>query len=147
MEIDSHIVFELPSMVDPTSGFEGGEQLARQLASGKAQFTAVLAFDDLTALGVVRGLHSAGVRVPEDCSVVGFDDVLPAAVSTPAITTIRQPLDEMGRAAARLLVETLAERERGEKKSAAQIHMSAPVLVVRQSSAAPAERKGKGRKK
>jgi len=60
----------------------------------------VLAFDDLTALGVVRGLLGAGLRVPEDCSVVGFDDVLPAAVATPGITTIRQPLREMGLLAA-----------------------------------------------
>ncbi len=69
------------------------------LAIGRP-FTAVLAFDDLTALGVVRGLTEAGLRVPEDCSVLGFDDVLPAAVATPAITTIRQPLKEMGLMAA-----------------------------------------------
>jgi hypothetical protein len=49
-------------------------------------FTAVLAFDDLAALGVVRGLSGAGLRVPEDYSVMGFDDVLPAAVATPGIT-------------------------------------------------------------
>ena len=76
------------------------------LASG-CPFTAVLAFDDLTALGVVRGLTEAGLRVPEDCSVLGFDDVLPAAVATPGITTIRQPLKEMGLLAAEWMLEAL----------------------------------------
>ena len=52
--------------------------------------------------GVVRGLTCAGLRVPEDCSVLGFDDVLPAEVATPAITTIRQPMQEMGLLAARV---------------------------------------------
>lgn len=55
--------------------------------------TAVLAFGDRTALGVVRGLLGAALRVPEDCTVLGFDDVLPAAVATPGGTTIRQRLE------------------------------------------------------
>jgi LacI family transcriptional regulator len=100
IKLDKELVLQLPSLVDPASGFEGGLDCARRmLASGKP-FTAVLAFDDLTALGVVRGLTEAGLRVPEDCSVLGFDDVLPAAVATPGITTIRQPLKEMGLLAA-----------------------------------------------
>ena len=49
------------------------------------KFTAVLAFDDLTALGAIRALHQAGRRVPDDCSVIGFDDVPLAALSTPAL--------------------------------------------------------------
>ena len=72
-----------------------------------------LAFDDLTALGVVRGLTEAGLRVPEDCSVLGFDDVLPAEVATPAITTIRQPLREMGLQAVDWAMQALEARERG----------------------------------
>ena len=60
------------------------------------KFTAVLAFDDLTALGAIRALHQAGRRVPDDCSVIGFDDVPLAALSTPALTTIRQPMEQMG---------------------------------------------------
>ena len=63
----------------PTSGFEGGLRFAKEMLASGRPFTAVLAFDDLTALGVVRGLTEAGLRVPEDCSVVGFDDVLPAS--------------------------------------------------------------------
>jgi LacI family transcriptional regulator len=110
------------------------------LVSGRP-FTAVLAFDDLTALGVVRGLTGAGLRVPEDCSVLGFDDVLPAAVATPGITTIRQPLKEMGLLAAEWMLEAVEAREHGsvqEPKS----YKAQPELVVRMSTAhAAAKRK------
>ena len=144
-EIDERMVFELPGMVDPTSGFEGGVQFARQLVAARRTFTAVLAFDDLTALGVVRGLAEAGLHVPDDCSVVGFDDVLPASVATPAITTIRQPLAEMGLAAARMLVETLAAREPGMKRSGPAVYIGAPELVARASSAPPRTPATRGR--
>ena len=80
------------------------------------KFTAVLAFDDLTALGAIRVLHHAGRRVPDDCSVIGFDDVPLAALSTPALTTIRQPMEQMGSSAAEWvleLVETATCRKRG----------------------------------
>jgi LacI family transcriptional regulator len=136
LEIDSRLVFELPNMVDPASGFKGGLEATHQLLASKQDFTAVIAFDDLTAMGVIRGLTQAGLSVPRDCSVIGFDDVLPAALTTPAITTIRQPLDQMGLAAARMLVETLSSREKGARTSA-QVYLGTPELVVRQSTAAP----------
>ena len=96
VQIDRKLVFQLPNSMDSTSGFEGGLRFSKDMLASGRPFTAVLAFDDLTALGVVRGLTDAGLKIPDDCSVVGFDDVLPAAVSTPGITTIRQPLKEMG---------------------------------------------------
>ena len=83
IRFDPRLVFQLPGLVDPISGFEGGVRFAKQMLASGCPFTAVLAFDDLTALGVVRGLIEAGLRVPEDCSVLGFDDVLPAEVATP----------------------------------------------------------------
>jgi LacI family transcriptional regulator len=126
--------------LDPTSGFEGGLDIVqRMLASGR-RFTAVLAFDDLTALGVVRGLLGAGLRVPEDCSVLGFDGVLPAAVATPAITTIRQPLGEMGLRSAEWVMDAIKAREQ-KRDSAARLHRATPELVVRMSSAAPPARR------
>jgi LacI family transcriptional regulator len=137
IQLDPTLVFQLPGQVDPTSGFEGGLDISRKmLASGK-KFTAVVAFDDLTALGVVRGLAGAGLRVPGDCSVLGFDDVLPAAVATPGITTIRQPLKEMGLQAANWMVEAL------ERKGAqsARLYQAPPELVVRASSELPAREK------
>ena len=138
IEFDPRLVFQLPNLVDPTSGFEGGLDCAQRLLASGLSFTAVLAFDDLTALGVVRGLLGAGVRVPEDCSVLGFDDVLPAAVSTPGITTIRQPLREMGLLAAEWVMDAIEAREQ-RREQGLRLHRAPPELVVRMSSAAPAE--------
>ena len=132
--LDPELVFELPMLADPESGFEGGRRLAAEMLATGRNFSAVLAFDDLTALGVVRGLTEAGVRVPEDCSVTGFDDVLPARVATPAITTIRQPLNEMGLQAAERMLQ--AVRKTGAQATETPwLHKAAPELVVRSSTA------------
>ncbi|WP_109485318.1 LacI family DNA-binding transcriptional regulator [Occallatibacter savannae] len=139
--IDPKLVYQLPNITDSTSGFEGGLHFAQEMLASKRPFTAVLAFDDLTALGVVRGLNSAGIRVPEDCSVVGFDDVLPAAVSTPGITTVHQPLKEMGLLAAEWTLQAINGREQ-QKERPVQLHNAQPELIVRMSTArAPARRK------
>lgn len=140
IKIDPRLVFQLPNLVDPTSGFEGGLECARRMMNSGRPFTAVLAFDDLTALGVVRGLLGAGLRVPEDCTVLGFDDVLPAAVATPGITTIRQPLREMGLLASEWVVEAIKAREQ-KKEQKPRLHRAPPELVVRMSSAKPPVRK------
>lgn len=136
IQLDERLVFQLPSLVDPASGFEGGLDCARRMLSAGRPFTAVVAFDDLTALGVVRGLSEAGLRVPEDCTVLGFDDVLPAAVSTPGITTIRQPLKEMGLLAAEWMLAAVEDREHG-KAQPPKLHKAQPELVRRMSSAPP----------
>ena len=137
--LDPRLIFQLPGLLDPISGFEGGAAFARQmLASGRA-FTAVLAFDDLTALGVVRGLTNAGLRVPEDCSVLGFDDVLLAAVATPGITTIHQPLKEMGMMAAQWMLDAVRSRDLGSRKKP-KLHHAQPELVVRMSTARAAKK-------
>jgi DNA-binding LacI/PurR family transcriptional regulator len=113
----AQLVYQLPNLVDPTFGFEGGLDCVRRMLKAARPFTAVLAFDDLTALGVVRGLLDAGVHVPEDCYGVGFDDVLPAAVATPAITTVRQPLREMGLLAAEWVLDAIEAREQKREKT------------------------------
>ncbi len=140
IQFDSRLVFQLPKLVDATSGFEGGLRLSKQMLQSGCPFTAVVAFDDLTALGVVRGLTEAGLRVPEDCSVLGFDDVLPAEVSTPAITTIRQPTREMGLQAAKWALKALDAREHGIEMKA-QLHKAVPQLVVRMSTSVPPKRR------
>jgi len=142
IRLDPRLVFQLPGLVDPTSGFEGGRHFAKQMLASGCPFTAVLAFDDLTALGVVRGLTDAGLHVPEDCSVVGFDDVLPAAVATPGMTTIRQPLKEMGLLAAEWVLRTINAREKGIEK-APELHQAPPELVMRMSTARPARKNRK----
>ena len=142
IRLDPKLVFQLPGLVDPTSGFEGGLHFSRQMLALGRKFTAVVAFDDLTALGVVRGLTEAGLRVPEDFSVLGFDDVLPAEVATPGITTIRQPLKEMGMQAAKWMLEALERKV----DRAPRLYEASPELVVRTSSARPARQKGKSKK-
>jgi LacI family transcriptional regulator len=136
LQLDRRLVFQLPNRVDPRSGFDGGLRIAREMLASGCAFTAVLAFDDLTALGVVRGLSEAGLRVPQDCSVIGFDDILPADLATPALTTIRQPLREMGLLATQLVLEAL-ERPEANRPQKPRLHMLAPELVVRGSSAPP----------
>src|SRR5207244_13344399 len=64
-----------------------------------------MAFDDLTALGAIRALTKAGVKVPENCSVVGFDDVPLSSLSAPFLTTVRQPLEAMGNLAVNIVME------------------------------------------
>jgi DNA-binding LacI/PurR family transcriptional regulator len=136
IEFDPRLVLQLPSLVNPTSGFEGGQECARRMLATRCPFTAVLAFDDLTALGVVRALTSAGMRIPQDCSVVGFDEVLPAVVATPGMTTIRQPMKEMGLLAAQWVLEELEARELGVAQPA-RFYQAPPELVVRMSTAPP----------
>jgi LacI family transcriptional regulator len=130
--IDPQLVFELPALANPASGFEGGLRIAREMLASGRPFTAVIAFDDLTALGVVRGLTEAGIRVPHDCSVMGFDDVLPAEVSTPSISTIRQPLTKMGMEVADWALNAIA---RGPRADETRLHMPSPELVPRMSTA------------
>jgi LacI family transcriptional regulator len=137
ISFDEKLVFQLPSLSDPTSGFEGGRALAAQMLATGRRFTAVVAFDDLTALGVMRGLTEAGLRIPQDCSIVGFDDVLPAAVATPGITTVHQPLLQMGLTAAQWTLEAIEERG---KKPRVHLQRAEPVLVIRGSTAPPAKR-------
>ena len=125
------------------SGFEGGLRISKEMLASGRPFTAVLAFDDLTALGVVRGLTDAGLKVPDDCSVVGFDDVLPAAVSTPGITTIRQPLKEMGMLASQWTLQAINSREQSKERPV-RLYKAPPELVVRKSTSRhkPASRRG-----
>jgi LacI family transcriptional regulator len=135
LELDPRLVFQLPGLADPASGFEGGLRLARKMLAAGRPFTAVIAFDDLTALGVVRGLTEAWLRIPDDCSVMGFDDVLPAEVATPAMTTIRQPLREMGVEAAERVLQAI---KRGAGKAERpRLHKPSPELVIRKSTARP----------
>jgi DNA-binding LacI/PurR family transcriptional regulator len=100
-------------------------------------FTAVFCFNDIAAIGAIRALKDAGLSVPGDVSVVGFDDIQSAAYATPSLTTVRQPLAEMGKRGAQMLLERIASRENGFP---AEIVME-PTLIVRESTAtAPPER-------
>jgi DNA-binding LacI/PurR family transcriptional regulator len=132
-------VGRLAAAVDPTSGFEEGFRLISSMIDRGVEFTAVLAFDDLTGLGAIRALSQAGRRVPQDCSVIGFDDVPHAAVNTPGLTTIRQPMEQMGSLAAKWVLESLADTNSPASTKTSSLsgtlHLLPPELVVRQSTA------------
>jgi len=113
---------------------ESGRVAARALLALPRPPTAILACNDLMALGVLRAAAEAGRRVPQDLAVVGYDDIELAAFTVPPLTTVAQPRREMGRAAVRLLVNRLASR------GLAPQQVLLPVAVtVRQSCGARAE--------
>ena len=93
-------------------------------------FTAVFCFNDISAIGAIRALKDAGLCVPRDVSVIGFDDILSAAYATPSLTTVRQPLAEMGKRGAQVLLERIDDRD---KEFPPEVVM-APELVVREST-------------
>jgi LacI family transcriptional regulator len=108
---------------------EGGTQAALTLFDLPEPPTAIFAFNDPMAIGVMQAARMRGIRVPEELSVVGFDDTLEASIVTPALTTVRQPLAEMGRMAVNLLIRVL-ENQRFEA-----LHVElATKLMVREST-------------
>ena len=83
----------------------------KTLLGKKVPFTALFAQNDRIAKGAISALHEAGLRVPEDISVIGYDDIPEAEFSDPPLTTIRQPTEEIGRAATHLLIQMIEDRE------------------------------------
>jgi len=116
----------------PDEGFENAQKL---LAAGKP-FTALVAFNDISAIGAMRAFRDAGLRVPEDVSVIGFDDIQGSAYLTPRLTTVRQPLRRMGEIAAERL---LAQISNGGGRGARQVSVE-PELVMRESTCQPSKR-------
>jgi LacI family transcriptional regulator len=112
----------------PEVGYSAVKSL---LASGE-DFTAVFAFNDISAIGAIRALTEMGLRVPEDVSVLGFDDIYAAAFHNPALTTIRQPLFEMGSIAAKFLLERVTNGSNGDVPREVSVE---PTIIVRQSTA------------
>jgi LacI family transcriptional regulator len=122
----------------PADGYEEGYTFAKLLLDRRRDFTALFGFDDVSAIGAIRAFLDAGLRVPEDVSVVGFDDIQSAAYQNPTLTTVRQPLREMGELAARILLRRLA----GEDSEVEAFVTVEPKLVVR-GSTGPAAVRGK----
>jgi LacI family transcriptional regulator len=102
---------------------------ANELVNRGADFTAMVCYNDVSAIGAIRALMDHGIRVPEDVSVVGFDDIQNAAYHNPSLTTIRQPLQHMGIVAARILLQ----RIRGQATFPDYVPIQ-PELVTREST-------------
>jgi len=124
---------EDPALVERAAdwGLESGRVAAARLLGRRVPFTALFAHSDLTAVGAIRELRAAGLRIPEDVSVVGFDDVPIAAFVEPPLTTIHQPMHEVGELAARLVLDQLAGGEPLDESK----HLLAAELVARESVA------------
>ncbi len=105
---------------------------ANDLMARGVEFTALVCYNDVSAIGAIRAIVNHGLRVPEDISVVGFDDIQGAAFHNPSLTTIRQPLHQMGITAARILLQRI--RSQATFPSVVPIH---PELVIRESTCPP----------
>ena len=108
--LSPHLVSQLQG---DTPSHEPGYLATQRLLAAQAHlpparhFTALFAFNDISAIGAIRALREAGLRVPEDVSVVGFDDVQSAAFQNPGLTTVRQPLQQMGILAAQSVLDQI----------------------------------------
>lgn len=126
LEVPSDLIIQLDKDLNtPELGYPGIHQLLLR----RRDFTAVLCFNDISAIGAMRALHDAGLTVPGDVSILGFDDIQAASYIVPSLTTIRQPLQQMGSLAANSLLQKLAN------KKIPDIIKVDPELVVRESTA------------
>ena len=128
---------ELLVQTSPDWGVEGGRQAMARLLEAGRRFTAIFAQSDLLALGAIAELQAHSLAVPGDVSVVGYDDIPVARYLTPPLTTIRQPMGEVGARAVRILVECLARRPPGTQLRARH-DLVGVSLVVRSSVASAA---------
>ena len=122
-----------PELTIQLEGFDStpgiGFSFTKQLLARKHPFTALFAYNDIAAIGSIWAFHEAGLRVPEDISIVGFDDIPGAAYANPGLTTVRQPLIKMGQIAAQTVVDLMEGR--GEYVPEIAIE---PEFVIRQST-------------
>ena len=109
--------------------YREGYVYGQRLLAAPVDFSAIFAFNDVSAIGAIKSFVDAGLRVPEDISVVGFDDIESAAFHNPALTTVHQPLREMGEIGSRLLLEWLG----GRRPASAEVTVE-PRLITRAST-------------
>jgi LacI family transcriptional regulator len=114
---------------DPEPSPVESHRITRELLSRENSFTAIFAYNDISAIGAVRAVHEVNLHVPDDISIVGFDDVRDAPYLVPSLTTVRQPLHKMGAIAA----QTLVSRIEGLEDPPSQIVVE-PDLIIREST-------------
>jgi len=129
IQIKDRLVVQLEG---ESSSPELGYQVTKKLLASGELFTGLFAFNDISAIGAVQALREAGRRVPQDVSVVGFDDIQSAAFQNPALTTVRQPLREMGVIAAETLLQRITAPPNAPYPKEIIVE---PSLVVRASTA------------
>lgn len=129
IQIENNMVVQLTGNIPSP---EPGYVAAQKLLDGGAKFTALIAFNDISAIGAISALREAGLEVPHDVSVVGFDDVYEARFNNPALTTIRQPLRKMGELGAKYLLDKILADSKETFPNEVTVE---PELIIRQSTA------------
>ena len=119
-------------MTSDSSSPEVGYNVTREIISRNVPFTALVAFNDISAIGAIRALRESGRRVPQDVSIIGFDDIQSAAFQNPSLTTVQQPLRAMGVVGAETLLKRIAACGKGDYPKQIVVE---PKLVVRDSTA------------
>ncbi len=126
LELDPELVLQIGTKdTTPNLGYPYGKQLLER----KRPFTALFAYNDISAIGAIRAFQEAGRHVPNDISVIGFDDIPAAAFHYPSLTTIRQPLRRMGEIAVEMLVGQIDGDKEWQREIAVQ-----PEIVIREST-------------
>lgn len=115
--------------------FEGGRETAKKILKLKEMPTAVIAANDMMALGAMAEFKAAGMRVPEDISIVGFDDIAFASLSDPPLTTVCSPREEIGRRSVEALMKTI------EKPANPGVEITIPTFLITRASTAPPKNK------
>ena len=130
IKVDPKLVVQLERLgAQQTSAIEEGARGAQQLLSRHREFTALMAFNDISAIGAINRFREHGWRIPQDVSVVGFDDVVAARIAYPALTTVQQPLQLMGETAAREVINAITHGVKDQQL------VLTPKLIVRNSTA------------
>jgi DNA-binding LacI/PurR family transcriptional regulator len=110
-QMDLRVKPELTVQIKSTASTPDlGYPFAKELLARKQPFTALFAYNDISAIGAIWAFREAGLRIPEDVSVLGFDDIPLAAFSNPSLTTVRQPLERMGQIAAKTVIDQIEGR-------------------------------------
>lgn len=128
LKMDPDLIVHL-EINDPSP--QVGYPYAKELLARKKPFTALFAYNDIAAIGAIRAMQEEGRRVPQDISVVGFDDITWAAFNTPSLTTVRQPLAKMGQIAAETVISMIENSREHPPEIAIE-----PTLVIRESTGA-----------
>lgn len=132
LRLNSRLVVQLE---ETASSSEAGFKAMNKLISTKVPFTAVVAFDDMTAFGAIQALAHTGRRVPHDCSVVGFDDLTAAAYYNPPLTTVSQSMDDLGNIGSAMLLDRLSMQNDKQEVDLMPIRKQMePSLIVRAST-------------
>ena len=130
IDVDENLILEVRDKIDPYS-MENGYKTMRDFLATETEFTAVFAIADFLAVGVCRALYEAGLRIPEDVSVAGYDGIPIGKFYTPQLTTICQPVEAMAKKTVTLLLDVISGKAEHE-------HITFPAeLIIRESTGKP----------